>query len=395
MLKGPEQRSNIMKLEPRRCLSIFVVLFPVLDAIAVPRRRVINDGGALVMSGAAGLLCLVGHPQSAEAARGAAELDLEYYLRDIVGGNKREGTVSPSPAPPVPPPRELKDPLRSLLLNDSCNQDCLSTLALIEEVRLARAAAARPGEDPRLLEREIQKSMESYRDKAKNSFYAKAPWNKESVSDQYYFDLTSYALWRTAADLLPDYQNREKFVRRLGRFIYENGKQAGLLNAKPLQHGSLVGTKDCVVEILDAFRDLGACKGYRLGELVKKKEDERPLFDELDDDAISSGASVDCLVGVLEPATLGASLQITGEQSRFSPDFVGPTLAAMWETAGIQSTWETFFVDPEYRPNPKGTGYSILFGFCFVIEWSLTLLQYFLLFSPQTTFQTSNSCNTL
>ena len=326
-------------------LSILLIL-PSLDAIAVCRRHVISNC-ALISGGAA----LIVQPPSADAARGAAELDLEYYMRYLVGGNKKEGNVLPSNMPPMPPPRELKDPLRSLLLNDSCSQDCLTTLALIEEIRFASAG---PEEDPRLLERDIQKSMKSYRDKAKNSFYAKAPWKEEKVSDQYYFDLTAYALWRTAADFLPDYEHREKFVRRLGRFIYENGTKSGFLNARPLEDNSLVGTKDCLEEILDVCVNCGVCKGYRLGEPVTKNADKRPLFDELDDDAISSGASVDCLVSVFEPATLGASLQITGEQSRFSPDFVGPTLAAMWEARGIQSSWETFFVDPEYRPNPKG-----------------------------------------
>jgi len=336
-------------------LCLFRAVFALLssvDAMAVSRRRALSAGAA----GAGwAIFGLTSRAPAADAAgaRGAAELDFEYYMRDLVGGNKKEGNVLPSKALPMPPPRELKNPLRPLLLNDACSQDCLSTLALIEEVRFAMG----PGreEDPKLLEREIQRSMNNYRDKAKNSFYARAPWVKESVSDQYYFDLTSYALWRTAADMLPNYRSRDKFVRRLGRFIYQNGVQAGFLKAKPLKEGSVVGTKECVEDIMDAFTSCGICKGYRLGEPVKKKEDERPLFDELDDEAISSGASVDCLVSVFEPATLGASLQITGEQSRFAPDFVGATLAAMWEKAGIQSSWETFFVDPEYRPNPKGT----------------------------------------
>jgi len=101
------------------------------------------------------------------------------------------------------------------------------------------------------------------------------------------------------------------------------------------------------------FKSAKFCKGYRIGEEGKSKAETIDIFDELDDDALASGASVDCLVSIFEPAILGASLQITGEQSRFAPDFVGATLAAMWEDAGIQSSWETFFVDPEYRPNPK------------------------------------------
>ena len=106
-------------------------------------------------------------------------------------------------------------------------------------------------------------------------------------------------------------------------------------------------------EVLRVFVESGFCSGYRIGEAVKNEEDALPVFDALDDDALASGATVDCLVSVFEPATLGASLQITGEQSRFGPDFVGPTLAALWETNGISARWETFFVDPEYRPNPK------------------------------------------
>ena len=86
---------------------------------------------------------------------------------------------------------------------------------------------------------------------------------------------------------------------------------------------------------------------------VGNSPDDEKVFDSLDDDALQQGASINVLVSIYEPATLGASLQITGEQSRFAPDLVAPTLAAVWESMGIKSSWEVFFVDPEYRPNPK------------------------------------------
>eukprot|EP00957_Ditylum_brightwellii_P062890 4771730-Ditylum_brightwellii.AAC.1 len=37
---------------------------------------------------------------------------------------------------------------------------------------------------------------------------------------------------------------------------------------------------------------------------------------------------------------------MSGEGSRFSPEFVGTTLAALWEEAGIYASYETYFVDP-------------------------------------------------
>lgn len=343
---GTVQNRNSDRTMAKRRASLFLSLVLSLDALAVSRRQLLRDG-AVLTSGAALVV-----PEAASAARGAAELDFEYYMRDLVGGNQREGNVLPSQPPYMPPPRTVTDPLRNLLLNDDCNVDCLSVLALVEVA--FRSSPPGPPEDPRRIEMDIEKSVHSYREKAKRSFYSRAPWKNEHVSDQYYFDLTSYALWRTAADLLPNYRDRDTFVRTLGRFIYENALKYELLQTRPITTGSLVGTTACVVEILDLFTANGFCKGYRVGQDFKKKEDQRPVFDELDDDALRGGASVDCLVSVFEPATLSASLQITGEQSRFAPDFVSATLAAMWETAGVKSSWESFFVDPEYRPNPKG-----------------------------------------
>ncbi|KAL7524004.1 hypothetical protein ACHAXR_000399, partial [Thalassiosira sp. AJA248-18] len=87
------------------------------------------------------------------------------------------------------------------------------------------------------------------------------------------------------------------------------------------------------------------------------------VFDQLDDEEISSpsgGGSVNCLLSIFDPATLGGALQITGEGSRFAPDFLGPTLAAVWERVGggggqgvVAVSFESYFVDPVYRPNPK------------------------------------------
>lgn len=310
--------------------------------LSVSRRQWIQSG--ILVAGGGGPLLMT--PDKANAAKGAAELDLEYYMRDLLGGNSKEGNVLPSLRPEVVPPRSLGDPLLSLLLNDECSSACLSTLALVQAVQQTTKRG-----DEKAIEGDIQERVNRYRSKVSKSFAARAQWRVEHVSDQYYFDLTSYALWRSAADLLPNYIDRDRFVRNLGRLIYEKSRVNGILRRPLPKKGSLVGTIASMTEILEAFKSSNFCKGYRIGEV--NKEATIAVFDDLDDDALVGSASVDCLVSVFEPATLGASLQITGEQSRFAPDLVGATLAACWETAGIQSTWETFFVDPEYRPNPK------------------------------------------
>ena len=51
--------------------------------------------------------------------RSAAELDLEYYLRDLFGNqNERVGNILPSAPPPMKPPRIITNPLLHILLND-------------------------------------------------------------------------------------------------------------------------------------------------------------------------------------------------------------------------------------------------------------------------------------
>lgn len=155
-----------------------LLLLPLTCAsgLSVDRRALLRDAAAVI--GGATTTTLVASPP-AHAARGAAELDLEFYLRDLVGGNRQEGNILPSQPPPIQPPRVLKDTLR--LLDDS--SECLAVQALLQTLR---------ADDTNASER-IRSSVVRYRDKAKRSFAAKAPWNEESFSDQYYFDLTAYA----------------------------------------------------------------------------------------------------------------------------------------------------------------------------------------------------------
>ena len=50
--------------------------------------------------------------------KGAAEYDLEYYMRDLVKGNTKEGNLAASAPPPAPPSRTLQGPLLPLLLDN-------------------------------------------------------------------------------------------------------------------------------------------------------------------------------------------------------------------------------------------------------------------------------------
>jgi len=253
-------------------------------------------------------------PSSAYAARGAAELDLEFYVRDLVGGNSKQGNVEASKPPPAPKPRRLQLPP---ILDDSCSTMCWASS---------------------LLGKDMSQEVVALREKVIPSFQARAPYIQASVNDQYYFDVTAYAFWKVAATELDNYVDRDRLMRQLGAKLLKEW----MPSAKEKER-TLVQTIPLLKDLMNRFVESQYITNYRLGDK------DGTFIDDLDDEALKMGASVDVLVSISNSCTLQACLQLTGEQSRFVPDLVSPTIAALLPG---KITWEAYFVD-SYRPNPK------------------------------------------
>lgn len=139
----------------------------------------------------------------AYAAKGAAEYDLEYYMRDLFMGNNKEGNLQVSTGPPPHPPRTIKEPLLSLLLDDEL-QSCIviQELAKISNIPIDT----------------IAEQTKAVRSKVQTAFKVSHPYESERVSDNYYFDLTCYSLWRVAASgATQDFAKRDVFIRNIGK----------------------------------------------------------------------------------------------------------------------------------------------------------------------------------
>ena len=307
-------------------------------------------------------------------AKGAAEYDLEFYVRNLIqGNNDREGNIQASAPPPSLPSRSLvnanananananvnsstnananADAFIKSIINDELDANCIAIRTLSQVTSLPAA--------------DISQQIIAFRGKVEKTFATRLQWQKESVVDEYYFDLTAYSLYRIAAVLITDYKLRSQWVNLLGDEIYKNlvatnaiavpAKSVSKSNEQqPVQVTKLTETIPIMQQILQTLQSNNFIDTYRLGD---KNDDYRSgsnIFDKYDDDDIDSGLSINCLVSLLRPATLNSSLQIVGEGSRFIPEFVGTTLAAMWrQELGLRVEYETYFVDEEYRPNPK------------------------------------------
>jgi len=253
---------------------------------------------------------LVGSSSPAYAAKGAAEYDLEYYMRDLFMGNNKEGNLPVSNGPPPHPPRTIKEPLLSLLLDDEL-QSCIAIqeLAKISKIPIDT----------------IAEQTKAVRLKVQNAFKASHPYRIESVCDEYFFDQTCYSLWRFASGAIHDFTQRDVFIRNIGRKLLDEIISKQLISKESIdllqnkKELTLTDTVPIQIEILNLFQATNFCTKYCLGDEKDEIRTGLNVFDSLDDDEIKSGGSVDCLVSIFDPSTLGGALQLFGEGSRFAP----------------------------------------------------------------------------
>ena len=347
---------EVEEVEEERKTTTLLDVTTSLHTRTQKRRTILQS---LVMSSQ----ILLQNAQPSYAAKGAAEYDFDFYVRDLFLGNKKEGNILPSQPPPTPKPRHMSTLIRSIV-NESCNGDCITVNELSKLLLLQKDASSSSSSVPASAE-EIPSKIISFREKVSKTFQSKEPWDEESILDEYYFDMTCYALYRTASEYIPtNYVLRDTWVRNVGKEIYNlflfekegmvQKEKVVPFNNDEMKKSLLTDTIPTLIQILDTFQSTNFIEGYRLGEKNDEVRTGKNIFDEYDNDDIATGLSVNLLVSVFRPATLGSSLQITGEGSRFSPDFISPTIAAMFEEElGLRVEYEGYFVDEEYRPNPK------------------------------------------
>ena len=137
----------------------------------------------------------------ADAAQGAAEYDAEYYVRNLFNGNRGKPAQSIRAGPPIRDARTMKVP--AFLLDETCSAQCIVGNELS---RYSDKSAT-----------VISQLVDNYREKSSRAFQVKSPWKEKVMNDQYYFDLSCYAVWKTAAELIPNLVQRDNFARSIGR----------------------------------------------------------------------------------------------------------------------------------------------------------------------------------
>lgn len=256
--------------------------------------------------------------------KGSAELDFEYYFKDLLTGN----ALDPSMERPtqLPPARTLDRALAVGFLNVAVNKIVEYTNNTVN------------------LD-DVNRKIEELRFRVEPSFQKKSSFPSNDVSNQYNFDMMSYITYRIAGTLITDIRQRSLFLKSvgvdcldlcLGRIPQE--KWPPIYDARKEGIGRAIKGVNI---LLSYFESTGFLKGYSFSP------------DEFIEDDWADGSSVSLQIDVSDPATIGSLVQASGEGSRFHAEYIGNMITEYLRRCCIQSTFEEYPLDAVYRPNPN------------------------------------------
>lgn len=302
-------------------------------------------------------------PLSSNArVKGSAEYDLEYYLKDLSRSSKQGGESKLSVTP-------------SAKSSDSCRSKSTLTLKgdlpnLALSSFVSSADAMNPGFQAR-----VSSLLSTKGSVLTRTFVSRCggPWTgvaanddlsfpsssspldlSRQIVDQRYFDFLCYVLWKVAGEDIGTSVERVKLTRDFGRMIVTS--MSPLLPPSSSPSSTLSTTIMSVfTPILSLFLTSGLLETYQViaGDGQKSKPNDLDPFDAYDDEDFDLGRDVNLVISATRPAWLTSALQINGEDSLFSPDFLAPTLSAALDNTDVAvRPVQTYFIDDTYRPNP-------------------------------------------
>ena len=258
--------------------------------------------------------------------KGAAEIDAEAYIQDLLKGNPLTGGLEKTVIP-IRPARQMDMAFATFLDK--------ATVEQISKISGVPAAA-------------ILDEISTFRKQVEPSFQRRLAFPSEDLSNEYTFDCQSYCDFRIAAKLIPNLNARVNFVQGLGEVVLNkimataSSDLRSSIKIYKAEEEGLETALEGMKAILQHMQEKKFIKSFS----INQEDYDRYSWDE--------GYQLELLLTVVEPATLGGNVQFTGENSLFHPDYVVETLLSYLRRCGVKSCNSLqYFLDTEYRPNPK------------------------------------------
>lgn len=263
----------------------------------------------------------LGFAGSACAAKGAFEMDAEYYLNNIFSGNKGEAAKTGTERRPI---------YKSARKVASSTSEAIYSEIVDLVVESSKTKVTRE---------EVLEQVDSLRASKLPYFKAFAPLAEESLADQYFLDVTLYCLYQVAAKLIPSSQERVKFRTKVGARVLALMRSG---NALSTSTPSIQRTVSIITALLKELKDKGIIASF----IFDDEDAGDVLFAE---QAFEQKAPVSFQVTVNEPVTLLSFLEGQREDTFFHPEIIGSSIAALCRKLGFHSKFEDYLLDNYYR----------------------------------------------
>lgn len=272
----------------------------------------------------AALTAVFAGPGVASAAKGAFEMDAEYYISNLLNKNKGEAAKTGDGRRPI-----YKSPRR---LDAATAEGIYENLVDLVVAGGGAQAASKA---------DVMKRVSDLRDMKLDYFKSFAPVVKPDLSDQYWFDITLYCLYQVAQGIIPTSQRRVKFRTAVGDAVY-----------RTISASTDTGTGTDTVPIKDAIDDVvTTLQRLKQTNLIASYTfDADDASDEqFARETFAVKAPVSFQITVDQPATLLGFLEGQIEDTFFHPEIIGSALTASLRRNGYWSKYEDYLLDNYYR----------------------------------------------
>jgi hypothetical protein len=262
-------------------------------------------------------------PKVSNAAAGAFEMDMDYYLRNIINGNdvKKENekkvrkSIFPSPRQmDIKTTTKIIDIIKTI----ACKMSSLSIETLNEYIDI-----------------ELPKKLVKFKEYI--------PITNENFSDQYYFDIYLYLIYKAIENVVSKSEDRVKLRQKVGDEILQLFIKDKLINMTMTNNQRNVENLAYNVKlILQSYVKIGLISSFIF--------DDDDLADQAyADSSFQEGLPVSFQFTLKEPATLLGFIEQNKNDTFYHPEIIASTIASYCRQQGFNTRFEDYLVDNYYR----------------------------------------------
>ena len=255
-------------------------------------------------------------------------MDMEYYIRDLTLG--KVDISEEKPARPV-----LDEGRR---IDGKFAEDVVSLM-----VSCIAQVAKTTRED---VEKQVQLEKQLYL----SYFKSFVKFRQLDLSDEHYFDFTTYATFKAAEKLIPTSEDRVQLRALVGSDMFALMRREAAVDEQSVlaikrsqgDAAALPHAARDIRRLLSTFQHHGFVESFTL-------EDEDLLDMEYITKTFSEDLSVQAQLTLSKPVTVLAFLEFAAADTFFHPEIIASCLQAYMRELGYECRFEDYLMDNEYR----------------------------------------------